>query len=300
MIGTKAFRTGPARGWASRAAAALLALAAASAASKGAAERPALGLDYALYLGGLRALEFTSRVQLAEEAYDIRLQTRTAGLVGKLFPFVLEARSRGSRVDGRLRPSRYASANRWGEEGKRWVALDYPDDVGAGPSDRLPAVAAEPSSDSDDRDVVPTVARRATVDPVSAVYGLALTGAEGCAGRRAVFDGRRRYDIVAEDRGTGTVPPREQSVYIGPARSCRLRVEMIEGFWTQYDMKRRYPDTVDVWLAEVADALPAVPVRLEAKTILGALVVHLTGVEQGAAARLPPTGLFPLETARQE
>ncbi len=161
-----------------------------------------------------------------------------------------------------------------------------------------PEVSAEPPSDEDDRDVVPEAARLGTVDPVSAIYGLVLDSEDGCSGRRAVFDGRRRYDIVAQDRGEGTVPPSSYAVYDGPARLCRLTIEKVEGFWTKYDMKRRYPDTVDVWLAKVARDLPALPVRLEAETLIGALRVHLTDVQRGRAADLPASGLFPLEAAR--
>lgn len=266
---------------------------------------PPLGLEYGLFVGGLQALDFSTRVELQATGYDIRFQARTDGFIGRLFPFVIEARSEGARADGRLRPARYATANRWGENGKRWVSMRYAGGVEAGggayggaDDGAPPEVAAQPPSSEDDREVVPEAARRGTVDPVSAVYGLVLDSEDGCSGRRAVFDGRRRYEIVAEDRGRGTVPPSSYAVYEGPARLCRLTIEKVEGFWTKYDMKRRYPDTVDVWLAKVARDLPALPVRLEAETLIGALRAHLTDVRRGGAADLPASGLFPLEAAR--
>lgn len=279
--------------------AAALALAAAWPAAPTRAESqapPPLGLEYGLFVGGLQALDVSTRVDLRESGYDIRFQARTDGFIGRLFPFVIEARTGGARADGRLRPARYATANRWGDNGKRWVSMRYAGDGGSDES--APEIAAEPPSDEDDRDVVPEAARLGTVDPVSAIYGLVLDSEDGCSGRRAVFDGRRRYDIVAEDRGEGTVPPSSYAVYDGPARLCRLTIEKVDGFWTKYDMKRRYPDTVDVWLAKVARDLPALPVRLEAETLIGALRVHLTGVQRGRAAELPASGLFPLEEAR--
>lgn len=288
------------RGAVPRLAAAALALVLAGAAPAAAQdERPALGLDYGLYVGGLQALDFSTRVELSQARYDIRFQARTDGFIARLFPFVMEARSRGVRADGRLRPQRYQTANRWGSDGdKRWVALDYP--KGAGTGEVVPVVAAQPLSEQDDRAIVPQPARQATVDPISAIYGLVINAEAGCGGRREIFDGRRRYNIVAEDRGNATLEPSDYAVYDGPARLCRLTVEMVEGFWTKYDMKDRYPDTIDVWMARVADGLPPLPVRLEAETMLGGLRVHLTGVRRGAAADLPASGLFPLAEAKTD
>lgn len=263
-----------------------------------AAERPAVGLDYGLYVGGLQALDFDTRLDLTADAYDVRVQVRTDGIIARLFPFVMEARSDGLRDEGDLRPKRYATANRWGDNGKRWVTLDYPEQAKAEAA--LPAVVAEPPPERDDRQVVPEQARRGTVDPVSAIYGLVLDSEGGCSGRREIFDGRRRYNLVAEDRGQGTVPSSSYGLYDGPARLCRLKLEQVEGFWTKYDAKRRYPDTIDVWLAKVAADLPPVPVRLEAETMVGALRVHLTGIRRGANASLPSSGLFPIREARRD
>jgi hypothetical protein len=259
---------------------------------------PAIGLDYGLYLGGLQALDFATRVDLAEEAYEIRFQARTDGFVGTLFPFVIEARSAGTRSQGRLQPQRYATANRWSDNAKRWVRLDYPAGTRAADGDGHPAVAAEPPNGRDDRPVVPDSARGGTTDPISAIYGLVLQDAGRCDGTRRIFDGRRRYDMVAEDLGQAEVPESSYGIYDGPARKCRLTIEKVDGFWTKYDAKQRYPDTIEVWLAEVARDLPPLPVRMEAKTLIGAMRVHLTGIRRGASAALPATGLFPIEEAR--
>ncbi|MDZ7712419.1 MAG: DUF3108 domain-containing protein [Rhodovibrio sp.] len=259
------------------------------------AVEPPVGLAYKLYVGGLNALTFDTRVALEDGRYDIRLQARTSGWIGSLWPFVLEGRADGRRApSGALQPARFATANVWGDNGKRWVRMDYP------AHDGPPEVTAEPKPSKDDRAVVPAEARTGTRDPISAIYGLILGAGEACAGRHQIFDGRRRYDVAAEKLGPAEVPESSYAVYAGEATKCRITIEKVTGFWEKYESKRRYPDTVDVWLARVSEDLPPLPVRIETDTLVGALRIHLTEITRGADASLPDAGLFPLKRAAVE
>ncbi|WP_027287957.1 DUF3108 domain-containing protein [Rhodovibrio salinarum] len=253
--------------------------------------QPPVGLAYKLYVGGLNALSFDTRIALDTGGYDIRLQARTSGWIGSLWPFVLEGRSEGTRVRGALTPERFATANLWGDNGKRWVRMTYPS------PNAPPEVNAEPAPTADDRAVVPVSARAGTRDPISAIYGLILGQGEICSGEHRIFDGRRRYDISAERLGSAQVPESSYAVYSGTAVKCRLSVKKVTGFWEKYESKSRYPDTVDVWLARITDDLPPLPVRIQTNTRVGELRVHLTGVTRGPATELPDAGLFPLQRA---
>ena len=254
-----------------------------------------VGLAYKLYVGGLNALTFDTRVALERGGYDIRLQARTSGWIGSLWPFVLEGRAGGTRdAAGALRPKRFATANVWGDNGKRWVRMDYP------AHDGPPEVTAEPEPSKDDRSVVPAEARSGTRDPISAIYGLILGSGEVCAGTQQIFDGRRRYDVSAENLGAADVPESSYAIYSGAATKCRITVQKVTGFWEKYESKRRYPDKIDVWLAPVVDDLPPLPVRIETDTLVGALRVHLSEITRGANASLPDAGLFPLKRAAVE
>ena len=256
---------------------------------------PPVGLAYKLYVGGLNALNFDTRVALGDGGYDIRLQARTSGWIGSLWPFVLEGRAEGARGEaGALQPARFATANVWGDNGKRWVRMDYP------AADGPPEVTAEPEPSQDDRSVVPAEARSGTRDPISAIYGLILGSGAVCAGTQQIFDGRRRYDVSAENLGAAEVPESSYAIYAGTATKCRITVQKVTGFWEKYESKRRYPDKIDVWLARVAEDLPPLPVRIETDTLVGALRVHLSEITRGAGAQLPDAGLFPLRRAAVE
>lgn len=253
----------------------------------------AVRLDYELYAGGLQAIDLSARLDLEPEGYEFRVQARTDNWIGWLFPFVLESRASGSRHGETPTPERYRTANRWRDNDVRWVALRYSGRDG----NISPHVAAEPASAEDDRPVVPTQARAGTVDPLTALLRLLLRGDPACGGEVAVFDGRRRYDLAGQPMGTRTIEASSYTVFDGEAQGCRLTFKPVTGFWNRFDEEKRYPRTVDVWTARVADGLPPVPVRMEADTGFAAIRMHLTGIRRGAAAVLPPSGLEVLEEA---
>ncbi|SDG01146.1 Protein of unknown function [Limimonas halophila] len=259
-----------------------------------------VGLTYKLWVGGLHGLTMKARVELDANRYDLALQAQTKGWTSTLFPFVLEARSVGA-VDGELPdPGRFHTASREGSERIRWAALDYPAGDGA------PTLKAWPDpADERDREVVPERARRATLDPVSAVYTLLRQAADGCDGKVAIFDGRRRFNLIAQDQGTKQIRKSAYTMYSGPARVCELTLRRVHGFEQDNGRNRgkggsggggesKYPDTIRVFLAEVKEGLPPLPVRLEAVTLLGALRAHLVTMNDGDAAQLSARKLLPL------
>jgi len=258
-----------------------------------------VGLTYKLWVGGLHGLTMKARVDLGEERYDLAIRALTRGWTGTLFPFVLEARSIG-RVDGgvRARPDRFHTASREGDERIRWAALAYDDGV--------PAVEAWPDpGDEQGRRVVPENARRDTLDPISAAYTLLRRAEDGCEGTVPIFDGRRRFNLSAHDAGTEQVSKTAYTMYSGPARVCELTLRRVHGF-EQGDggtpgkgssgggSGSKYPDTIRVFLADIREGLPPLPVRLEAVTILGSLRAHLVEMTIGPNAGFGERELLPL------
>jgi len=277
-----------------------LALAAALALWGGPAAAKPVELTYKLWVGGLHGLTMQARVEEDGQRYDLSLRARTRGWTGTIFPFVLEARSIG-RVDGaRARPERFRTASREGSDAIRWAALDYPDGTGA------PQVRAEPDPGEErDRALVPEHARRGTLDPVSAVYTLLRKASDGCEGTARIFDGRRRFDLTARDAGTERIRESSYALYSGEARVCDLTLRRVRGFEQDRGgggkggagsggSDSKYPDTVRVFLAEVAAGLPPLPVRLEAVTLIGSLRAHLVELDAGADAGIGERELLPL------
>ena len=89
-----------------------------------------------------------------------------------------------------------------------------------------------------------------TVDPLTAILaiGHAVARSGRCGGSVAVFDGRRRYDLVLTDDGSERLEASSGNAYAGEVRRCLVAAVKIAGFSFDQDYS---PHTSNgrVWLA---------------------------------------------------
>jgi len=165
-------------------------------------------------------------------------------------------------------------------DGERLVHLTY--DAAGNLTDSL----VQPEQDWDERHPLPADAGVGTLDPLSVIAGLAqlLQKSGRCEGSFAVFDGRKRYNLMVSDAGETQLDASSYSIYAGPAHGCRLDYEMLGGHRIE---RNKYAETAReriVWVARPKEDAPLVPVRLEIETAYGTLMGHLTGYAQGLQA----------------
>lgn len=244
-------------------------------------EEMELRLSYGAYTSGLKALSVAADIDLSGGRYETRITAETTGLVAWFVDWHLEAESAGL-VDGdKMRPEIHKAANERRDK-QRWVEVTYGVD---GPV----AVRSQPPTSDEDRPAVTEDLLAGTIDPVSALMN-ALAGTvrgEQCPAPMAVFDGRRRYDLVGKVlpdrtfRGSGRAP------FVGTAVGCEIELTRLAGFKKSEEANRDVlTSTIRVWLADVAGDGVAVPVRLELRGPRGLILVHLQGV-QGAQGEIP-------------
>ena len=123
------------------------------------------------------------------------------------------------------------------------------------------------------------------MDPVSGLVAVIDRVRNGgrCAGVTPVFDGKRAYNLHAVDRGTRHVKSNDYGVFEGKASICRLSVEKVAGF--RKKRKKRFavqylPENLDIWFASAVPGHGPVPVRMEGRTDLGGVVIHLVKVDR--------------------
>ena len=237
-----------------------------------------LRLAYLAYLDEARILRLDVDLDLPSgtgggDHYRLSVAASTIGLIGGLFPLQLSAGARGRAGESGLRPERFDASTSYGEN-RQAVALTYR------PNGSV-VIASEPPTLEARHARAARLGDR-TLDPASATVALvdrvARRGA--CGGRFAVFDGARRYDLIASPAGTGEVAPHGVSVYSGPALRCSVAVELIDGFAERDRRSGVYPQVTDLWLAPVLDGAPALPVRLIGHSSLGAMRLDLIGVQR--------------------
>jgi hypothetical protein len=248
----------------------------------GLAQTEPVTAQYQVYFGGLHVLDAKATWERRAGDYRLAATAETTGFVGWLDPWKGTTESRGQVNAGKVTPHHHLN---WGtdddsDNGERLVELSY--DADGDIVDTL----VQPEQDWEDRHPLPPDAGRGTLDPLSVIAGLSelLQAGGRCEGRFAVFDGRKRYDLVVSDAGEKMLEPTSYSIYTGPARGCRLDYEMLGGHRIE---RSKYAETAReriIWVARPAEGAPLIPVRLVIETAYGTVMGHLTGFAQGHQA----------------
>ncbi len=245
------------------------------------AVKPAVGLDYKIYIGGLEALSATVSIGTDATRYDVEIKATTAGIIGKAIPWTIHIGSKGNVTGDTLQPIEHAQSSNF--QGKdRSVTLTY--DGKGGFLDRR----IVPDAQEDQRDPVPPEMTRDTLDIVSGVLaGLRAVDRTGsCTSKVPVFDGRRRFDLIYTDDGHEKLEPSSVAMFGGDTLRCSVKVEPVAGFWRKNQKKffsRRVNGDdqvvpIEVYIARVGAAGVEVPVRIESTSPFGPLVLNLQAV----------------------
>lgn len=233
-------------------------------------------LDYSIYFGGFHVLDARATLRAEDDTYEIEAEAQTEGFARWLFSWRGEARSAGRIADGRITPQVHRN---WGDAGgsERLTELAYDGDG------NVVDVYVDPERDPTKVHPLPEDAEVGTIDPLSLVIesSLRLSRGEVCDGRRAVFDGKRRYDVILTQIDETEIEPNSYSVYAGPAVACIMEYEQLGG----HRLKRnKYEETArdrTIWVARPLSDGPVVPVRLRIETAYGMVMGHLTGMAVG-------------------
>ncbi len=235
------------------------------------AKATVMDLKYEIYAGGMLGLKVDMEIALTATRYRSSFDAKIAGAFSWFKDFRLRSEVEGLRDGGATQPSYFVSEAFKKGKSKRLVEITYHDDGSL-------QTSVVPEPDAEDRDDIPEDLRIGTFDPLSAVLMLteavALQGS--CDAVVPVFDGRRRFDLTAEDLGAEQIDANRYQVYEGEARHCLVKFNRLTGYKEgEMGVKSSYPDNISVYLAPLAPGLPPVPVRMEMDHKFGALRAHL-------------------------
>jgi len=250
---------------------------------QGRAAADRLELAYDAYNSGFHIMSLELEIELDRNSYDVTARYRTAGVLSWIWPWESTARSRGKVHEGALLPDQHRVHSRVrGRE--RTVEIGYREGQAV-------AVQVLPPPPQDfEREPVGEAERRGAGDPMTAILA-ALREAQttgACAGRRAVFDGRRRYDLEFRQLAFERLESGRQDRFNGIARACEFTYRPLGGFLRRTDdsERGRRVRTGRVWLAGVIPGAPEAPVRIEIDSeYWGPTIVHLRGAVRRADAR---------------
>ena len=231
---------------------------------------------YEGFIGGVRVGAATADVAFTADAYAAKLKLETAGMAGLLFSWRHASTAAGAAASAGETPligAHYRNESLW--KGKnRLIEVAYRDSIA-----ELSAADPDPVAE-EGRPEISADLRLNVIDPLSAIVALGrqveTTGR--CDANFGVFDGRRRYQMVATDEGVADTGKSRYAPYGGDARVCSFVFEKVAGF------KRKKideePTSGAVFLRHATPYAPLMPVKIVVGTKYGDAILHLKQVER--------------------
>lgn len=235
---------------------------------------------YGLYIGGIRLGAGAVQVEGIDEgahAFHLKGNATTAGMLSSLYNWNAQATS-----DGTFSQTHYKlDAHSWttDDRGREKVVTLHWDGKGVSSADYNPSLSSKYL-----KKAVPQNLRNGTVDPVFpfVTAGLNQKTLEGvCDKTYAVFDGKRRFDLIFRPVGEVALPKSNYNAYQGKAFECAVDFKPISGFFRQEAQQKALEkgemleDRARVWYGFQKSQKNMVLVRARFKTPLGVAFVHI-------------------------
>lgn len=239
-------------------------------------------LTYNIYTGGLKTISAALQIsEDQEDDYQMRMDARTDGLLSLFKKWQGTMKTQGHELPGgEMLPSWHKAVSVWPDNTQikqfRWNE-----------NGTLTALSIRDKDEEKGLNEKKRELARNAVDILSASLAIMENAGEQgtCGGKTEVFDGKRRFQLTAIDKGWDTLNRSRYNQYAGRALRCEIRIIPQDGNWhkklkgwmsIQGEGKEAGSAPV-VWLAKLDEDGPAVPVKVMAKTSYGTFLMHLSG-----------------------
>lgn len=240
---------------------------------------------YDVYAGGFHVLQANVTIDYPEDGrYMVFLGAQTFGMLGKVAPWQGTFESVGWTSEDRLQPQLHQSVTTWrGEDEINTYNYNRDGSFGS-------YVVKEHGKEEEVQDVDDELTQ-GTIDAFTAGLKVFESVAAGndCNGTSEVFDGKRRFEQIFKHIGADIQEASKYNIYSGNSVECTLEISPIAGKW--HDKPRGWLSIQEqgrergmmptIWLAQVTENLPAVPVKIRVKTAYGTLFMHLAEYRNG-------------------
>lgn len=249
-------------------------------------------LGFSLYALGAKGLEMQLTMRRDAEDLQVELAMRTAGMIDWAMRMVMTGQS-AARIgqDGRVLPVRYITDSD-GTWSKRLTRMRW----GA---DGLPVAEVFPPNDADDREEVPDLLKRDTLDPTMAMVSRVLRGGPTppCSGSDAIYDGRRRYNMHFSSVGPEMLKPHNRSAFSGLAFRCTIRLEPVAGYSRKYmaEWSEKDEQPTSIWLAQPPGFDVWLPVQMEGSSRIASASTWISSAKLNGQDWLAPLGIIRAE-----
>lgn len=240
-----------------------------------------LSVTYGLYASGFNVVEIEGIYDVDDKSYDLRMDLKTAGLLGQVAPWAGVLQTRGV-VDGdKAVPSYHSFASTWRDETET-STFEF-----SKTGDLLVHQKIESDGSVVDKMPPEDVYHGGAVDTLTGLLR-AMQGAQGCASTQDVLDGKRRFNMVFRSKGVESIQKSRYTIFDGQAERCEVEIVPTAGKWR--DKPRGWMSIQEqakgngmlpqIWFGKLRDDLPPIPVKFLIKTNYGTMVMHLQAVHE--------------------
>jgi len=243
-------------------------------------------LIYEVYAGGIHAVQASLDLEIkSDKRYSLSLGAKTRGLLAKLAPWFGTFESHGWIVgDGDFRPKQHKSTANWrGEE-------EIKDYAYAKNGTFKSLIIDEHDKEPEKQDIDPIVTDGTTDALTATLMVLEQFNKTGkCEGASLVFDGKRSFEQKFVHEENVDLIASKYNIYEGPAAKCTVEVIPKEGKWHSkprgwlsiQEQGRAKGTMPTVWIAQMEEGAPAIPVKVFVKTDYGGMFMHLAEYNNG-------------------
>lgn len=272
---------------------ALSALGAAAFIAAGAVGTPAQSADYRfeagyrITLNGLQIGRAELRGSIEGASYRLDGSARLTGIAGMLFDFTSTAAAAGRLGARGASPSAFSADS---SDGRRNMSVRMTMVDNAVRQLRLePPVPAQQDS-YPERVLITDAHRRNIVDPITAMVAFGAYDGERfsralCRRALPIFNGRERFDVELEYRGTRTVSSNLPGGYSGPTLVCEARYRAVAGHRADRAEVKQLEERMvfEVMMAPIEGSDIVLPYRVTVPTPLGAAAIQVVSLTTSGA-----------------
>ncbi len=238
-----------------------------------------LKVTYGIYASGFNVVDMTGTYTINDDAYDLKMDLKTVGMLGKLAPWGGVIHSNGLNKGDKSTPLKHSFASTWRDKIET-STFTFNDDG------KLKSYIVE-EDDGTIKDKMPDkeVYEGNPVDMLTALFR--TMHGKTCESSQPALDGKRRFDMAFRSVGTETRDKSRYSVYEGEAEICEVEIIPVAGKWREkprgwmsiQGQAKENGELPRLWFGKVRDNMPAIPVRFQIKTNYGTMIMHLKDVQ---------------------
>ncbi len=213
------------------------------------------------FIKGINLADAEGVILIKNKNYIISMKANTVGIFSIFSNWQQQASSEGTFEEFKLVTKKYYSKDSRGNK-KGHINIDF-----SGNTPHLLSAQPDPNKDNKRKKIKSTYLIN-VIDPIAGIMNLGLKNE--CKNKSAVFDGKRKYEIIASKMGSETVNKNNFFDSKIETVKCYFKIKKIAGY-TNKEINK-FPKEGYIWFAKFKNTNLYFPVKLKIESSWGSFI----------------------------